>query len=225
MDARGCRVLAIDTSTAFGSVAIAEGQELIGEVRLHSVDSHSMRVLPAAAFLLEQAGWAAREIDGFAVTSGPGSFTGLRVGLASVQGLALAAGRPCLGVSTLDVLAARIAGAAESLMPLVDAYRGEVFGALYDGRGHSCGEPFVAPPEALADRMPAGVTLVGTGAERHREWIRTHRPDATFSRRSPFLAGALARLAVPRFAAGEGVTPAALRPLYLREAEIRAARS
>ena len=97
---------------------------------------------------------------------GPGSFTGLRVGLSTVQGLALAGGRPCLGVSSLDVLAARIRGAAPVLVALVDAYRGEVFGGLYDAEGRPLAPPRAARPEAaLAGRpAPRGVRRRRCGA-------------------------------------------------------------
>src|SRR5262245_29195740 len=128
-------LLALDTSTERESVAVVEGGAVAGEVRLRTADSHSRRLLPTVDFLLSTLGLSPGELAGFAVTVGPGSFTGLRVGLSTVQGLALAASRPCLGLSTLDVLAARLIGRGESLVALMDAYRGQVFGAVYDGAG------------------------------------------------------------------------------------------
>lgn len=215
------RVLAVDTTTERGSVALTEDDSVRGEVRLASSEGHSRHLLPAVDFLLQSLGLRASDVDGFAVTTGPGSFTGLRVGLSTVQGLALGAGKPCLGASALDVLAVRNAGAAPSIVALVDAYRGEVYGASYDGEGRMLGRASVERPEALVARAPEVAAFVGDGAQRHRELILSLRPRALFPARSLFLAGTLGRLAAPRLARGEGVPPAELRPLYLREPDIR----
>ena len=87
------RVLAMDTTTTRGAVALVEDHQVVGEVRVVTADGHSRWLLPAVEQLLHQQGWAALELDGFAVTTGPGSFTGQRVGLATVQGLALGTSR------------------------------------------------------------------------------------------------------------------------------------
>ena len=215
------RVLAVDTTTERGSVAVTEDDCVRGEVRLASSEGHSPRLLPAVDFLLHSLGLRPGDVEAFAVTTGPGSFTGLRVGLSTVQGLALGAGRPCLGMSALDVLAARIAGTAPASVALMDAYRGEVYGAVYDAEGSMVGRASVERPEVLIARTPAVAAFVGDGAQRHRELIVSLRPGALFPPRSLFLAGTLGRLAAPRLNRGEGVAPAALRPLYLREPDIR----
>jgi tRNA threonylcarbamoyladenosine biosynthesis protein TsaB len=215
------RVLAVDTTTERGSVAVTEDDCVRGEVRLASSEGHSRRLLPAVDFLLHSLGLRPGDVEAFAVTTGPGSFTGLRVGLSTVQGLALGANRPCLGMSALDVLAARIAGTAPASVALMDAYRGEVYGAVYDGEGVMVGRASVERPEALVARTPEVAAFVGDGAERHRELIVSLRPRALFPPRSLFLAGTLGRLAAPRLKRGEGVAPAELRPLYLREPDIR----
>jgi tRNA threonylcarbamoyladenosine biosynthesis protein TsaB len=219
----GVQVLAVDTTTERGSVAVTEDDAVRGEVRLVSPEGHSRRLLPAVDFLLRSLGLRAAEVDAFAVTTGPGSFTGLRVGLSTVQGLALGTGKPCLGVSALDVLAARNAGAAPALVALMDAYRGEVYAALYDGEGRIQGRASVERPETLVARVPEVAAFVGDGAQRHRALILSLRPRAVFLMRSLFLAGTLGRLAAPRLARGEGVPPAELRALYLRDPDIRRA--
>src|SRR4051812_29396863 len=117
------RVLAVDTTSERESVALADGGVVVAEVRLRTAEVPSRRILPAIAFVLESAGVAAADVEGYAVTVGPGSFTGIRVGLSTVQGLALAAGRPCLGVSTLDIVAALARGEAPTLVPMIDAGR------------------------------------------------------------------------------------------------------
>ena len=214
-------VLAVDTTTSRGSVALVEGDETLGELRLSTADDHSSHVLPAAAFLLEHLGRRVADVDGYVVAVGPGSFTGLRIGISTVQGLALAAGRPCLGISSLDALAAGIVGAAESLVAMVDAHRGEVYAALYDSAGALRGERMAITPMALLGQVPAEAAFVGDGALRYRPEILASRPGALFPPHDLHLAQTLGRLAGPLFAAGQGVSPEALRPLYLRAADVR----
>ena len=214
-------ILAIDTSSERQSVAVVEAGTVRAELRLRGVDTHSRRLLPSVAFLLESLGLVPGGVEGYAVAVGPGAFTGLRVGISTVQGLALASGRPCLGVSALDVLAARIRGAAPVLAVMIEAYRGEVYGALYDAEARPLSEGAALAPEAFLARVPPGpVAFIGEGARRHRERVIAQHPEARFPRRSLYLAGTLGRLAEPRLLAGEGVSPEALRPLYLREAQI-----
>ena len=210
------RILAVDTTTERGSVAVVADGAVSGEVRLRSGMGHSRRLMPTVAFLLEGLGLQASDVEGFAVTAGPGSFTGLRVGLSCVQGLALASGRPCLGLGTLDVLAARIVGAAPALVAAMDARRGEVYAAVFDADGRRRGDAVTAVPAEAFARVPAGAAFIGDGAERYRELIAAKVPGAVFPARSTFLAGTLGRLAEPILAAGGGVSPAELRPLYLR---------
>jgi tRNA threonylcarbamoyladenosine biosynthesis protein TsaB len=177
---------------------------------------HSQRLMPAIAFLMDGLVLQPADIEGYAVTAGPGSFTGLRVGLSCVQGLALAGGRPCLGLSTLDVLAARIAGAAPTVVAAMDAHRGEVYVGVFDAAGARKGDPVTAPPAAAFAGLPPGSAFIGDGAARYAEQIRNVVPGALFPSRSPFLAGTLGRIAEPALAAGRGVPPSELRPMYLR---------
>jgi tRNA threonylcarbamoyladenosine biosynthesis protein TsaB len=216
------KVLAVDTTSERESVALSDGSVVLAEVRLRTTRGHSPHVLPAIAFVLEAAGVEAAAVEGYAVTLGPGSFTGVRVGLSTVQGLALAADRPCLGISTLDVLAMHVEGEAPTLVPMVDASRAEqVFAARYDAFGRPCEAPRAVAPAEIARELEGLVAFVGDGAERYRSLILAERPDALFPRRRLYLAATLARMAEPRLRAGEGVPPAALRPLYLRAADIR----
>lgn len=215
------KVLAVDTTSERESVALADDLVVRAEARVRAA-GHSRQILSAVEFVLRSAGVAADEVDGYAVTMGPGSFTGVRVGLSTVQGLALASGKPCLGVSTLDVLAATIAGEAPTLVAMVDAARaGQVFAAVYDAEARPREEPRSEAAEAIVGRVEGALAVIGDGADRYRAEILSRRPDARFPPRDLYLAGALARLAVPRLAAGEGTAPGVLRPLYLRAADIR----
>jgi tRNA threonylcarbamoyladenosine biosynthesis protein TsaB len=213
-------VLAVDTTTPRASVALVDAEAVLGEVRWIS-ESHSERLMPAIAFLMSGQSVSPRELDGFAVATGPGSFTGLRVGLSTVQGLALAAGRPSVGVSSLDVLAAKIVGRAERLVAMTDAFRDEVYGGVYDGLGTRVSQPVLERWERFVEGVPDGAAFIGDGARRYRSEILARRPGSVFPDRSLFLAAALGRLAEPLLLAGRGVPPEALRPLYLRDVSAR----
>jgi tRNA threonylcarbamoyladenosine biosynthesis protein TsaB len=215
------RVLALDTTTPWGSVALVEDGDVRGEVRLRAAAGHSHSVMPAVAFVLQALGLDPSELEGLAVTSGPGSFTGVRIGISTVQGLGLASGRPCLGLSSLDVLAARMRGAAPCLVPMIDAHRGEVYAGLYDAEARLQGPWRVEAPSALLESVPEDAAFLGDGALRHREEILRLRPRATFPERSLYLAGTLGLVALPRLRAGEGGSAAELRPLYLRSPQFR----
>ncbi len=222
------RVLAVDTTTERGSVALVSDQGILGEARVRSAAGHSRWLLPAVDALLRGADVGARELDGFAVTTGPGSFTGLRVGLSSVQGLALASGRPCVALSALDTLAlaSASAGSGERIVTLMDAFRGEVYWAVYDREGGRLAGPRVGPLEAALAEAPAGAAFVGDAVSGARQRIEERARGACFPPIDLHLAVPLGRAALTRLAAGEETSPAAaLRPLYLRGADIRVSRS
>jgi tRNA threonylcarbamoyladenosine biosynthesis protein TsaB len=142
-------ILAFDTATDVATSALVEDGEVLGERT-----SRAVTLLEDVDALLRQAGARTGDIQGLAVGTGPGSFTGLRVGLATARGLALALGVPVAGVSTLEALAAGAPGA----LPVIDARRGEVFVLQ--------GEPRVLAPEDL--ELEAGTVCVGNGAVRYR---------------------------------------------------------
>jgi len=219
------RVLAVDTSSPRGSLAVAGPEGVLAEARVVTAEGHSRWLLPAVAALLQGLGLDPGGLDLFAVTTGPGSFTGLRVGLGSVQGLALASGRPCVGLPTLDVLAASAARSSGTVVALIDAFRGEVYSGVYDAAGSLRGGPTVGPLAAVLEGVPAGSAFVGDAAAKHREAILQAVPDAVFADWARFLAPPLAAVALRRAAAGATVSPSDLRPLYLRAADIRPPRA
>jgi tRNA threonylcarbamoyladenosine biosynthesis protein TsaB len=212
------RVLAVETSTLSGGAALLDGERVVGEYTLDVRVTHSERLMAAIDQLLSDAGWTARDLDGIAVTVGPGSFTGLRVGLSTVKGLALALAIPVAAVPTLDAMAAMLPYAALPVCPVLDARKREVYASLYrwDGLGMRRQWDYLAlAPDELARRLDEPVIVVGDGAE---------AIDSAFARRvepprrgpAPAVVGALGRA---RLARGETVTVADLVPIYLRPSE------
>lgn len=212
------RVLAVDTSTMAGGVALLDGERVIGESLLDVRTTHSERLMVAIDRVLADAGWSATEIDGFAVAVGPGSFTGLRIGLATVKGLALAVGRPIAAVPTLDAMAAALPWCARPVCPVLDARKGEVYASLYRWDGCAIRREWdylALSPDALAARLHEPVVGVGDGAALvHSPWVTLARPV----RRGP-PAAVVAWLGAERLRAGDVVPAADLVPLYLRPSE------
>jgi tRNA threonylcarbamoyladenosine biosynthesis protein TsaB len=202
-------------------VAVAGPEGILAEARLVTASGHSRWLLPAVEVLQRGLGLDAFALDAFAVTTGPGSFTGLRVGLGTVQGLALASGRPCVGLPTLDVLAGAAAGASETIVALIDAFRGEVYSAVYDAAGRLRRAHGVGPLAAVLEGLPAGAAFVGVAALEHREAIRAVVREAVFPASAEFLAAPLAAAALRLAASGTTVPASGLRPLYLRGAGVR----
>lgn len=217
------RVVAIDTTTWWGGLALversAERAEVVAEVGLRVENTHTAHQLGLLERLLAETGWSKSSIDAYAASRGPGSFTGIRVGLATVRGLALGAGRPCFGIDSLVAMAEAFGPAEAPRLPLLDAGRGEVYGALYDPDASPPREqlaPWVGPPERALEAASGRLVLFGSGAEAHRE--RLARPGGAWriGRAPTSIAAGVGRLTLWRLGAGapdgEGLSPLYLRP-------------
>ncbi|PYO20348.1 MAG: tRNA (adenosine(37)-N6)-threonylcarbamoyltransferase complex dimerization subunit type 1 TsaB [Candidatus Rokuibacteriota bacterium] len=216
------RVLAVETSTLAGGVALLDGDVLLGQYMLDVRVTHSERLMGAVDRLLGDARWTVRDLTGLAVAVGPGSFTGLRVGLSTVKGLALALGIPVAAVPTLDAMAASLPFAALPVCPVLDARKGEVYASLYRWDGVAMRrewEYLALAPEALAARLGEPAIVLGDAAPAIRS---PHARPAPPSHRAPSPAW-VALLGAERLRGGETVTPAELVPIYLRpcEAELK----
>jgi tRNA threonylcarbamoyladenosine biosynthesis protein TsaB len=132
------RLLAVDTTTPFGSVALVIDSRLVAETNIEASSTHSARLLRSIDGLLHAAGLEIKDIEGYAVAVGPGSFTGIRIGLSTVKALAFASGKPVAPVSALEALALKLVHPQVRLIaPLIDAKKGEVYAALYEALGPS----------------------------------------------------------------------------------------
>ena len=221
----GMLVLALDTTTRAGSCAIARDGVVLRQLGSVSSNDHAERLPGELMRLLDHAGVSLPEIDVFAVATGPGAFTGLRVGIATMQGVAFAEGKPLIGVSGFDALA-HIVGAEGRVATWVDAWRGDVFAALYE-RGREIESPTVARPEALLEHLRGAPTLfIGDGAFTYREAIRGALGDdgRVADPATPPLAGTIALLSGAAARAGACPPPHAIRPLYVRRTDAEIAR-
>lgn len=212
------RVLAIETSTLAGGVALLEDACVVGEYALDVRVTHSERVMTAVDQLVRDAGWQPADLHGLAVAVGPGSFTGLRIGLSTVKGLALALNLPVAAVPTLDAMAAALPFAAYPVCPVIDARKNEVYACLYRWAGTGMlreWDPVALAPDLLAARLQEPTILVGDGAD------RIHSPHARRVPTVPRLpsAATVGLLGVERLRRGDTVAVAELTPIYLRPSE------
>ncbi len=219
-------ILSLDTTTRAGSCALLRDDRVLREYTGDGSRDQAERLPGDLSTLLEHVGLALEAIDAFAVATGPGSFTGLRVGIATMQGLAMATGKPLIGISAFDALAMLASG--DRIATWIDAWRGEVFAALYE-HGHQTGAPVVAPPDVLLEQLRGQPTLfTGDGAAVYEARIRAVLGEsARFTTPvAPPLAGAVATLAGQAFRRGDRPLPHAIRPIYVRrsDAEIAADR-
>jgi tRNA threonylcarbamoyladenosine biosynthesis protein TsaB len=219
-------VLALDTTTREGSCALARDDRVLLEQRSDASKPQAERLPADLMALLDRTGVTLADIDVYAVSTGPGSFTGLRVGIATMQGLAFAAEKPLIGVSALDALHdAALHGESDGTRPAgslrvatwIDAWRGDVYAALYED-GDEIGAPRVAHPDQLLAELGARPTcFIGDGAGTYAAAIRAALGDvASFATPvAPPLAGTIARLATGVARSGELPPPHAIRPLYI----------
>lgn len=230
-------ILAIDSATPVAGVALLNDEKLIREEFINFKKTHSETLMPMVDQILRECELEARDLMAIAITIGPGSFTGLRIGLAAAKGLSLALSKPLIGISTLDVLAHNIAFTDSLVCPLLDARKQEVYTAFYDVSElypQRLTKDLACSPEELVNRVKEkadetakeNIILLGDGFNPYAEFFR----DALQERLCvlpPHLmlprAAALGSLASLRFKQADFDDVLALRPVYVRlsEAEYR----
>lgn len=218
--------LALDTTTRAGSAAVLDGESVLSVIEGDAARTHGERLPGELEAALRAAGVAARDVQLLAVATGPGAFTGLRIGLAAMQGLASVLEIPVIGVSALEALAASVDPTPLATAAWMDAHRGEVFAARFT-RPPSPAEPadpdggviVAAPAIILTQWAHDGAVprrFIGDGAVRYRDEIQRHAGEGVVVLDPPAaLAPWLARLGQAR-ARGEAGPPHALQPMYVR---------
>lgn len=222
-------ILGIETATRTGGVAILSEQGVLAEYTLNIEVTHSERIMSTVDRVLSDSGTSLSAIDGFAVSIGPGSFTGLRIGVATVKGLAFTTGKPVAAVPSLKALAWNVPAAAHPVCPLFDARKKEVYAALYR---HDAGALVTVMPESvltlreLSGQLNERTVFTGEGALLFSDDIRSLFGDrALFAPLSAVVpsAASVAEIGLGMLRSGEATDPDALTPLYIRKPEAEVA--
>lgn len=218
------KILAVDTATEACSAALLVGDKLFSRWEEAPRD-HTRKILPMVQAVLDDAGISLSDLDAIAFGRGPGSFTGVRIGIGVAQGLAFGAGVPLIGISTLAAMAQgayRLDG-AEQVLTAIDARMNEVYFGRYellDGRMQLVGDEVVSDPAALVDvrgKQAGRVTCVGTGFETYGEILSGLADELAVSQVRFPAAEAMLPLARAAWLAGEAVPVEQATPVYLRD--------
>jgi tRNA threonylcarbamoyladenosine biosynthesis protein TsaB len=221
------RVMGLDSATNVASVAIVENNKLLAELTFNTIKNHSQRLMPMLAWMLEETKLTLDDLDGFAVAVGPGSFTGLRIGLATIKAMAHVQNKPVLAVPTLDGLAANLEGTSGTICPILNARRNEVYSALYRWNG-SYNERLtdymalgLEPLAAMLKKEGEMITFLGDGVEAYQETLADMLPGAHFAASSNSIcrAAQIARLGLERLKQGKIADYYSLEPLYIRKSQ------
>lgn len=219
------RILGIDTSTKYAGVAVVENGVLIAQSTLQFMASHSEKLLPEIAHILEIMKIPIETIDYYAVTVGPGSFTGLRVGISTVKGLAFATRKNVTPISTLEVIARGFPHVEYPICPILDARKKEVYSALFqweNGKLLRIKRDAVLTPEALAEWIQVKTLFAGDGLSIYKDKLQQVFGEKAIFAESIYNIPSPAIVALIGFEKaedGEFISARDLRPLYLRKSE------
>lgn len=218
------RILAFESSAKAASAGLLEDGVLLGESFLNNGKTHSATLMPMAERLLTDCGVKASDLDCVAVAIGPGSFTGVRIGVAAAKGLAWAAEKPCCGVSTLEAMAHQMIAQRGIICPVMDARREQVYNALFSSDGETLTR--LAPDRAISlaqlqkelENAENPIFLVGDGSKLCYNTLKTAVPNLVFppAHLEFQRAGGVALAAYPLALAGRLTDPEKLIPNYLR---------
>ena len=220
------RLLAVDTSTVSCSVALIHGTRLLCEMTYGMGKTHSRHLMSMIDCVFDRCESKPGDIDGIAVTRGPGTFTGLRIGLSTVKGLALALELPVVGVSSLAALAYPMRYTNRSIVAMIDARRGEVYHECFDVKQLTIDpsmarDPKVAAPEEVAAMLPEDALLIGSGALLYRDMFQKKCPSVEFGEPMQHVirAASVGFLSMARFRRKSFDSVCALTPEYIRKSD------
>jgi len=222
------RILAVETATSWQSVAVMDGDTVVARVDEDATGSHARLLVPAIDRVLASCGMALSDLNGLAVSIGPGSFTGLRVGLATMMGFRLVTGLPLAAVPTLEAMAWNLRGSPDLLCPVIRSRTGEVYWALYrwlpDGALNQVQDERAGTLEAMVQSLSGSVTMFGEGwLTCQKELRRLCEAQAIGTREAPAdamrpSAVSVARAGIARLQRGD-IAGQGLSPRYVQRAE------
>lgn len=219
------KILALDTATMSCSTAIIDGGIIRAELTTINNQTHSKHLMTMIDTVCTMSGIEMAEMDGFAVTIGPGSFTGLRIGISTIKGLAWSLGKPVVGISSLEALAWQSAPVPYLICPLLDARKHEVYAGRYRYSGGELlkkGDELVSSPLDVIDDIREPCVFIGSGAALYRKEISNNLGGlAIFAgqRKDNIRASAIAELGVQRFINNRVDEAAQLVPHYIRKSD------
>lgn len=225
------KILGIDTTTRFLCIGLSDGKRLYGYT-LDTGIMHARILVPAIQRILYALGWKAKDIDYFACGLGPGSFTGIRIGLACIKGFSLALKKPVIGISTLDIVARGAEGVSGYIVPALDAKRSLIYCSIYKVRG--AGIKRIAPymllnQEEFLKKVPRSSCITGDAIKLYREKMLRKIKGASFLESDYWYPKphALIDLAVKRIEDGKAVSGFDIEPSYLypKDCQVRKVKS
>lgn len=219
------KILSLDTSATIASVALCEDDRLLAEYTLNNGNTHSETLLPMVKAVLDAHGMGVEEIDLFSASTGPGSFTGVRIGAATLKGLAFDSGKPCVGVSTLEAIAENLVMRAGLICPVMNARRSQVYTALFRSDGEKLTR--LSPDEAISiaeldERLSAygeGVSFAGDGYDITLPALTKTTALPVPDRLRHQSAYSVSQVALRAFRAGNAPTDGELKVNYLRPSQ------
>ncbi len=218
-------LLCVDNSTMYGSVAIVSNSGCIAEHSLISKVTHSKRLLSEIETLMQECELKWGDLDGLAICLGPGSFTGLRIGLTTIKGICMATGLPLIGVSSLEALASQFPYCAHPICPILDARKQEVYAALYQTKTwciHTDLQPVVIGIEQLLTTIDKPTLFIGDGVDVYQETICKQLGDHALFGPPQLIfprAAAIGTLALTLFKNKQFLDPASASPMYIRASD------
>lgn len=222
------KVLAVDTSSIVATVAIMEDEKLIGEYIINHKKTHSQKLMPMIKEIMNSVELKVDHIDLFAAAIGPGSFTGIRIGVATIKGLAHAVDKPVVGVSTLDGLAYNLPYTQHLICPIMDARRGQVYNAVYRWKEEDLqilkAYRALSIEELIQELKSRGedVIFCGDGVPVFRTKLESELGELSkfaFANSNMQRASSIAALALQRARRGETESYMDLKPFYLRKSQ------
>jgi tRNA threonylcarbamoyladenosine biosynthesis protein TsaB len=219
------KILGVDTSMISCSVAIVDETSLLSEFTIYREETHSKHLMDMIKAVMRMAGLNFSDLDGFAITRGPGSFTGLRIGISTIKGLVVALEKPVVGVSSLETLAFQVSYSRDLICPILDARRGEVYFSRYrciNSHLIKQTKERVAPPDKAVDDLNESCLFVGNGAVLYKEMILEKMGE--FASFAPMIqntirASTIAYLSMAKFENNDTDEIEKILPYYIRKSD------
>ncbi|RLB96229.1 MAG: tRNA (adenosine(37)-N6)-threonylcarbamoyltransferase complex dimerization subunit type 1 TsaB [Deltaproteobacteria bacterium] len=224
------KILAVDAASKTGAVAVLQDHVILAEMQATSPETHARRLMPAIDSTLHMAGIGLSELDGFAVTIGPGSFTALRIGISTIKGLWFVTRKPVAAISTLDALAYQFPWFPDLICPVIDAGKGEIYTALYRCRRwmewNKVRTDCAVDPEQWLAQIEGSCLFVGSGVSPYRKLIEKivgHRARFAPPYINAVRASVVACIGLKQIQQGQVADVPSLVPYYIRrsDAEIK----